>query len=58
MDGVDVKKALAFESALQAFIKSKYGALLEKIESSKDLDADGEKTLGAAIEEFKATSVY
>jgi len=58
MDGVDVKKALAFESALQAFIKSKYGALLEKIESDKDIDADTDKALSAAIDEFKATAVY
>jgi len=58
MDGVDVKKALAFESALQAFIKSKYGALLDKIETDKDIDADTDKALSAAIDEFKATAVY
>jgi F-type H+-transporting ATPase subunit alpha len=58
MDGVDVKKALSFESALHAFIKSKYGAMLEKIEADKDIDADIEKTLSAAIDEFKATAVY
>ncbi len=58
MDDVDVKKALAFESALQSFMKSKYAALMEKIESTQELDADSEKTLGAAIEEFKATAVY
>ena len=58
MDSVDVKKALAFESALQAFIKSKYNALLEKIESDKDIDADTDKALSAAIDEFKATAVY
>ena len=58
MDDIDVKKALAFESALQSFMKSKHGALMEKIESTQELDADSEKTLGAAIEEFKATAVY
>ena len=58
MDDVDVKKALAFESALQSFMKSKHSALMEKIESTQELDADSEKTLGAAIEEFKATAVY
>jgi len=58
MDSVDVKKALAFESALQAFIKSKYGALLDKIEADKDIDADTDKALSAAIDEFKATAVY
>jgi F-type H+-transporting ATPase subunit alpha len=58
MDGVDVKKALAFESALHSFIKSKYGALVDKIESEKDIDGDTEKALSAAIDEFKATAVY
>jgi F-type H+-transporting ATPase subunit alpha len=53
-----VKKALAFESALHSFIKSKYGALLDKIESDKDIDADTDKALSAAIDEFKATAVY
>jgi len=55
-DGVPVEKALAFETALRAFMKSKYASLLEKIESAKDLDAEGEKQLGAAIEEFKKTT--
>ncbi|MDB5802579.1 MAG: atpA [Rhodocyclales bacterium] len=52
-DDVEVKRALAFESALQQFVKAKYASLVEKIESSKDLDADGEKQLTAAVEEFK-----
>ena len=58
LDDVEVKKALSFESALQAFIKSKHRALLEKIETTNELDADGEKALAAAIEEFKSSSVY
>ncbi|MHB0985810.1 MAG: F0F1 ATP synthase subunit alpha [Sulfuricella sp.] len=58
LDDVDVKKALSFEAGLQAFIKSKYKALLDKIEETKELDAEGEKTLSAAIEDFKASSVY
>ncbi|MCL4469760.1 MAG: F0F1 ATP synthase subunit alpha [Gammaproteobacteria bacterium] len=58
LDDVDVKKALAFEAGLQAFVKSKYKALLDKIEETKELDAEGEKTLSAAIEDFKASSVY
>jgi F-type H+-transporting ATPase subunit alpha len=52
-DDVDVKRVLAFESGLQQFVKQKYGKLLESIESKKDLDADGEKQLDAAIAEFK-----
>ncbi|PWB51041.1 MAG: F0F1 ATP synthase subunit alpha [Nitrosomonadales bacterium] len=58
MDDVDVKKALAFEAALQAFMKSKHGALMNTIESERDVSADSEKTLTGAIDEFKASSVY
>jgi len=58
LDDVDVKKALAFEAGLQAFIKSKYKTLLDKIAETNELDADGEKMLSAAIEDFKASSVY
>jgi F-type H+-transporting ATPase subunit alpha len=58
MDDVEVKKALAFEAALQAFMKSKHGALMNTIESERDVSADSEKTLTGAIDEFKASSVY
>jgi F-type H+-transporting ATPase subunit alpha len=58
LDDVDVKKALSFESALQAFIRSKHRPLLDKIEETHELDAEGEKALAAAIEEFKSNSVY
>jgi F-type H+/Na+-transporting ATPase subunit alpha len=57
-DDVDVKKALAFESALQGYLKSKYKDLLDAIESSKDLSGDNEKALAVAIEEFKANAAY
>jgi len=58
MDAVDVKKVLSFEAALQAFMKSKHGALMNTIESERDVSADSEKTLMSAIDEFKASSVY
>jgi F-type H+-transporting ATPase subunit alpha len=58
LDDVDVKKALSFEAALHAFIKSKYGALRDKIEDTKEMDAEAEKALSAAIEDFKASAVY
>jgi F-type H+-transporting ATPase subunit alpha len=57
-DGVAVNKVLAFESALQAYIKSQHKDMLDSIESSKDLSGDDEKTLSAAIETFKSTAVY
>jgi F-type H+-transporting ATPase subunit alpha len=57
-DDVPVDKALAFESALRAFLKSKYSALIDKIESTKDLDGDGEKALSAAIADFKQNGTW
>lgn len=58
LDDVDIKRALAFEAALLSHMKSKYKAVLDKIEETKDLDAETEKQLAAAIEEFKATAAY
>ena len=58
LDGVDTTKGLAFESALQAYMKNEHADLLDRMESSKDLDADAEKALVQAIETFKATAVY
>ncbi|MBI4937998.1 MAG: F0F1 ATP synthase subunit alpha [Nitrosomonadales bacterium] len=57
-DGIAVNKILAFEAALQAQMKSRHKDLLDAIESSKDLSADNEKLLSAAIESFKSTAVY
>jgi len=58
MDDVEVKRSLAFESALQSFLKGKYAGLLREIEDSGDMNADGEKQLAAAIEDFKASATY
>ena len=57
-DEVDVKKVLAFESALQAHLKSKYPAILDKISASNDLDPATEKELVAAVDDFKKTGTY
>ncbi|MEW5788782.1 MAG: F0F1 ATP synthase subunit alpha [Pseudomonadota bacterium] len=58
MDDVEVKRALAFEASLQSFLKGKYAAMLEKIQSTGDLDAETEKQLSAAIDDFKASAAY
>ena len=57
-DGMAVNKVLAFESALQTYVKSNHKDMLDAIESSKELSADNEKILSAAIETFKSTAVY
>ena len=53
-DDVDVKRILDFEKGLHSFVRQKYAALVTKMETSKDLDAEGEKQLVEAIKEFKA----
>ena len=58
MDGLEVKKVLAFESALQAYMKDKGRAIMEKIQASSDLDAETEKELAAAVETFKQSAVF
>ena len=58
MDDVEVKRALAFESALQSFIKSKYAPMMDKLQSTGDLDGEAEKQLSAAIDDFKASAAY
>jgi len=52
-DDVDVKRALACETAMHHFVKTRAADLVAKIESTKTLDAEGEKQLAVAIEEFK-----
>jgi F-type H+/Na+-transporting ATPase subunit alpha len=58
LDDVPVAKALAFEDALHSFLKSKYKAQMDKIESTKDLSGDDQKALEAAIQDFKANNAY
>jgi F-type H+-transporting ATPase subunit alpha len=52
-DGIEVKKALQVEAEMRASLRAQHGALMERIEQTKDLTADDEKALAAAIEEFK-----
>jgi F-type H+-transporting ATPase subunit alpha len=56
-EDVDVKRALEFEKSLLTYLKQNASDLLAKIESSRELDADGEKALSAAITAFKASWV-
>jgi F-type H+-transporting ATPase subunit alpha len=58
LDDVPVNKVLSFESALHSFLKSKYKALMDKIEQTLDLGGDDQKALEAAIQDFKATNAY
>ncbi|APR02999.1 MULTISPECIES: F0F1 ATP synthase subunit alpha [Thauera] len=52
-DDVEVARVLPFEAAMLQFVKTKQAALISSILDKKELDADGEKALAAAIAEFK-----
>ncbi len=52
-DDVDVAKILAFEAAMHQYMSDKHGDLMNKIETAKDLDKEGEAQLTAALIEFK-----
>jgi F-type H+/Na+-transporting ATPase subunit alpha len=52
-DDVEVPKLLGFEAELHKYMKAQHGALMDKIESTKDLDKDSEALLATAVGEFK-----
>jgi len=57
-DDIDVRKALAAERALRDHLKGKYGDLLARIESTKDLAKDDEDKLHEAVKDFKKNVSY
>ncbi len=58
LDDVEVNRALVFESALRGHMRSKYSAIMDKINTSGDLDAETEKELNAAVQDFKSSGSY
>src|SRR3984893_11422304 len=52
-DDIDVKKALAAEKSMRDYVKTKYAALVKTMEDKKDLSAEDERALKAAIEDWK-----
>ena len=54
---IDVDRILDFEQGLFDFIDTKYPQIPESIKETKELTADDEKALIAAIEEFKKTFI-
>ncbi len=57
-DDVDVQKVLACEKAMQDYIKDKYAALIDRIESTKDLSKEDEAELHEAVKDFKKNGSY
>ena len=54
-DDVEVNRVLEFTRSLVSDMEHKNAALMDKMEQTKDLDADSEKALVAAIEAFKSS---
>ena len=54
---IDVDRILDFEQGLFDFIDTKYPQIPESIKETKELTADNEKALIAAIDEFKKTFI-
>jgi F-type H+/Na+-transporting ATPase subunit alpha len=57
-DGVEVSRALAFESALRQYVHANYKELIQRIGETKDLPAEDDKALTAAIEDFKKSGTW
>ncbi|MDR1063177.1 MAG: F0F1 ATP synthase subunit alpha [Azoarcus sp.] len=52
-DDIEGSRVLAFEAGLLQYIKTQHAALVSGILEKRELDADAEQTLAAAIAEFK-----
>ncbi|AKJ69689.1 F0F1 ATP synthase subunit alpha [Pandoraea thiooxydans] len=58
LDDLDIKSVLPFERGLREALKTSHGALIARIEETKDLSKDDEAALHAAIKDFKKTGAY
>jgi len=58
LDDIDVERILPFEKALKEELKSKHADLVARIEDAKELKADDEAALRAAVEAFKKHGAY
>jgi F-type H+-transporting ATPase subunit alpha len=57
-DSIDMKDCLAAEKALREYVKTKHAAMVDRVESSKDLSKEDEVELTKAIEAFKKSGGY
>ena len=58
MDKVELKKVVAFETALQAFAHTSYRSMLDAINSQPKLSKENEAAMKKCIEDFVATGTY
>ena len=57
-DDIPVIKALSAERAMRDYLKGKFGDLVDRIESTKDLSKDDEAKLHDAVKDFKKNGSY
>jgi F-type H+-transporting ATPase subunit alpha len=57
-DGIDIKKALSAEKSLRDHLKDKHDSLVKVMEDKKDLSEGEEKSLRAAIEDWKKSAGF
>ena len=58
LDDVEVSSVLPFEKGLKDHLKNKNAAMIERIESSKELSKDDEAELVTALSEFKKHGTF
>jgi len=58
LDDVEVKKVRAFEDALQSHLKSRHGALLERINANPEYSDEVAKELHRIITDFKSNHTW
>ena len=58
IDDVEVNKVVDFEAALQGYMKSSHGDLLDKIVQTADYNDEIEAALHAALKDFKANHTW
>ncbi len=58
LDDVEVNKVVAFEDAMQAYLKSNHQDLLDSINESGDFNDEIEANMKAALDKFKQTGTY
>ncbi len=57
-DDIDVKRSLAAERSMRDYLRSKYAALVERMEKNKDLSKEDEAALHEAIKDWKKNGSY
>src|SRR6201988_156187 len=57
-DSIDVKKALGAEKSMRDYLKGKYASIVKNMEDKKDLSAEEEKALKAALEDWKKNGSF